>query len=80
MIPGLETSGEKNMSTSKKRAKATGHVKFKDLNAKKNPKGGLQKENNSASPVLWSAVTTGGSIVIPSLPASAVITSINLKI
>lgn len=68
------------MSTSKKRAAATGHVKFKDLKAKKNPKGGLQKENSGGAPVLWQTCSTGGSTPIASLPANIVITGANLKI
>jgi hypothetical protein len=68
------------MSTSKKRATASGHVKFKDLTSKKNPKGGLQKDNNAGAPVLWQTLTTGGSTPIASLPANIAITGANLKI
>lgn len=68
------------MSTSKKRATASGHVKFNDLTAKKNPKGGLQKENNGGAPVLWTALSTGGSTPIASLPANIALTNSNLKI
>jgi hypothetical protein len=56
------------MHTSKKPASATAHGKFRDLKAKKNPKGGLQKEVYTAVPNLYQSCVTGGSTGMPSLP------------
>jgi hypothetical protein len=59
------------MSTQKKKNKAAGKVKFGDLAAKKNPKGGFQKETSSASPLLYSALVTAPA------QANLAITNIN---
>jgi hypothetical protein len=65
-FPGAKTQNDRNpnhMSASKKTAKAVAHGKFKDLKAKKNPKGGVAMiTDTSLNSALTQAITSSGKV------------------